>query len=255
VLIYSWNVNGIRALYKKEEFNILFNSDIDIICIQETKIHIDDIPEHLKKINSYYSYFSSAKKKGYSGVAIYTKIKPISVTELDNELFDDEGRALIAHFKTKDIEFYLINCYFPNSQENRNRLNYKLDFNTFIFNKAISLKEQGHNVIICGDYNVAHQELDLTYPKANINSPGFYIEERESFDSFLQRGFLDIFRYFYPDKIAYTWWSYRSKARSRNIGWRIDYHCVDKDFIKKIKNCKIHNEILGSDHCPVSIEI
>jgi len=250
--ILSWNVNGIRAVEKKGFIEWLKNESPDILGIQETKAQVDQLNEELLNIDGYKSYFMSAKRKGYSGTALYLKEVPEKIENLGCEEFDDEGRTIIAHFK----DFTLINCYFPNSQEAGKRLDYKLRFCDTILNKCNKLVEEGKNVVLCGDYNIAHTEIDLKNPKTNHKNPGFLPEEREWMTKYLDAGYIDIFRRFHPDeKDHYTWWSYRFKAREKNVGWRIDYHCVNETFSEKVLKAEIRNEVMGSDHCPVSIDL
>ena len=249
--IISWNVNGIRAVHKKGELeNLLLNHSPDILCIQETKANRDQLGEEILNIGSYTSYFqSSTVKKGYSGVAIYSKVEPIHVKDMEIEEFDGEGRFIEAKYN----DFTLINCYFPNSQEKGKRLDYKLEFCSSLLKYCNSLIASGENVVLCGDYNIAHREIDLKNPKRNEQNPGFLPEERQWMSTFLDKGYVDVFRNFYPEEEKYTWWSYRFGAREKNIGWRIDYHCVNSAFLDKVKDVKILDEIMGSDHCPVSI--
>jgi exodeoxyribonuclease-3 len=250
--ILSWNVNGIRAVAKKGFIDWLKNESPDILAIQETKAQIDQLDDELINIDGYKSHFMSATRKGYSGTALYLKEVPESVENLGCEEFDDEGRTIIAHFKN----FTLINCYFPNSQEEGKRLDYKIEFCDAILNKCNELVSSGKNVVLCGDYNIAHTEIDLKNPKTNQKNPGFLPEEREWMTKYLDAGYADVFRRFHPDeKDHYTWWSYRFSAREKNVGWRIDYHCVNEDFFKKVIRSEIRNDVMGSDHCPVSIEL
>jgi len=252
--IISWNVNGIRAVEKRGFFDWLKQEDPDIICLNETKAE----PGQLSPIfidppgTSYSSFWASAKKRGYSGVAIYTKTKPEKVRYLGIPEFDDEGRVLIADYK----DFTLIAAYFPNSQDERKRLPYKLAFNDAMLKLCNSIVKKGRHFLLCGDYNVAHTPIDIARPKQNENSAGYLPEERAWMTSFLEAGHVDTFRHFHPDETGhYTWWSYMGQARAKNIGWRIDYHCVDKGFLPRVKSSIIRPEILGSDHCPVEIEI
>lgn len=250
--ILSWNVNGIRAVEKKGFIDWLLDANPDMLAIQETKAQEDQLSEGLKNIDGYRSYFISAEKKGYSGTALYTKKEPLSVESLGVPEFDAEGRTLIAHFEN----FTLINCYFPNSQSEGARLDYKLGFNKAILEKCNELVAAGKNVVLCGDYNVAHTEIDLKNPKTNTKNPGFLPEEREWMSSFLAAGYRDIFREQHPDeKDHYSWWSYRMNARARNIGWRIDYLCVNDSFGDSCGEAKILADVMGSDHCPVSLVI
>lgn len=250
--IYSWNVNGIRAIQKKGFLEWMEKEAPDILCIQETKVQLHQINEDLSKVNGYEAYWSCAERKGYSGVAVYTKFKPISVQYgIGIERFDSEGRILVLEYDS----FILLNIYFPNGQKNEERLQYKLAFYDAILEYCEELKNQGKKLVITGDYNTAHQAIDLKNPKENQNYSGFLPIERAWIDKFIQHGYIDVFRYLYPDKIEYTWWSYRFKARERNAGWRIDYHFVSDNFIKDIKDIEIRSDIMGSDHCPVVLEI
>ncbi|MCL2764958.1 MAG: exodeoxyribonuclease III [Treponema sp.] len=252
--IISWNVNGIRAVEKRGFFEWLKKENPDIICINETKAE----PGQLSAVfinppgTSYSSFWASAKKKGYSGVAIYTKKKPDDVRFLGIPEFDEEGRVLIAEYK----DFSLIAAYFPNSQDEGKRLSYKLAFNDAILKLCNSIVKKGRHFLLCGDYNVAHTPIDLARPKQNEKSAGYLPEERAWMDSFLAAGHVDTFRHFHPGETGhYSWWSYRSRAREENIGWRIDYHCVDRDLLPKVKSSIIRPDVTGSDHCPVEIEI
>jgi len=252
--IISWNVNGIRAVEKRGFFDWLKNEDPDIMCLNETKAE----PGQLSPVfinphgTTYSSYWASAKKRGYSGVAIYSKTKPQNVRFLGISEFDDEGRVLVADYK----DFTLIAAYFPNSQDERKRLPYKLSFNDAMLKLCKSIVKSGRHFLLCGDYNVAHTPIDIARPKQNENSAGYLPEERAWMDSFLAAGYIDTFRHFHPEETGhYTWWSYMGQARAKNIGWRIDYHCVDKSFLPKVKSSIIRPEIEGSDHCPVEIEL
>ncbi len=246
----SWNVNGIRAIEKKGFIDIVQELAPDVIGIQETKAQPDQLSDKLKNIPGYQSYFHSAEKKGYSGVAFYSKIKPQQVIYgIGIEEFDSEGRVITLEFK----DHYLINIYFPNSGDKLKRIDYKLRFNNALLNFAKEL-EKNKSVILCGDFNVAHKEIDLKNPKNNVKNAGFTPEERAWMDTFLKAGFIDTFRKFNKEPENYTWWSYRFSARAKNIGWRIDYFCVSKKAEKRIKNAAILKDVLGSDHCPVSLD-
>lgn len=250
--IYSWNVNGIRAIHKKGELvNFIDSYQPDILCIQETKAQKEQLDEEILEINNYHAYIESADKKGYSGVMVYTKDKALSVRNMDNELFDSEGRYIELEFR----DFTLINCYFPNSQTKGKRLDYKIAFNLALQARIKELVDLGKNVVLCGDYNVAHNEIDLKNPKTNTKNAGFLPEEREWMTDFLNMGMVDTFRYIHDDKVKYSWWSYRMAARERNIGWRIDYFCINQALVTKLKDADILNDVFGSDHCPVMIEL
>lgn len=250
--IYSWNVNGLRAVAKKNFLEWIGKENPDILCIQETKLQENQLEDNIKNVEGYYSYFSFAQKKGYSGVATYTKEEPISVKHgIGIEKFDLEGRILITEFE----DFTLLNIYFPNGQRDEERLQYKLDFYEALFNYCDELFEEGKKLVICGDYNTAHNEIDLKNPKANEKASGFLRIERDWLDKIIERGYTDTFRNMNPDKIKYSWWSYRFKARERNAGWRIDYHFVSNNLLDRVENTEILNEVYGSDHCPVMLEL
>jgi len=252
--IISWNVNGIRAVEKRGFFEWLKKENADIVCLNETKAGPGQLsPIFINPVGTTYtSYWASAKKKGYSGVAIYTKTKPQEVRFLGKAEFDEEGRVLIADYK----DFTLIAAYFPNSQDEGRRLDYKLKFNDAILKLCNSIVKKERHFLLCGDFNVAHTSIDLARPKANEKNAGYLPEERAWMDKFLAAGHIDTFRHFHPgEKDHYTWWSYMGQARAKNIGWRIDYHCVDKGFLPKVKSSIIRPEVEGSDHCPVEINI
>ena len=247
--LISWNVNGIRACINKG-FKDFFNEiDADIFCIQETKCQKDQIDLEFK---GYTSYWNSAEKKGYSGTAIFTKQKPISVTYgIGIEEHDKEGRVITLEFE----KFYMINIYTPNSKRELERLEYRQIWEDEIRKYMLKLNEN-KPVIMCGDLNVAHKEIDLKNPKTNRHNAGFTDEERNKMTELLDAGFVDTFRVLYPEKEnAYSWWSYMGHAREKNVGWRIDYFIVSKSIEDKIKEATIYSEILGSDHCPVGLEI
>lgn len=245
----SWNVNGLRACVTKGFLDFFNNIDADIFSIQETKLQEGQIT---LDINGYYQYWNYAEKKGYSGVAIFSKKEPLKVTYgLNIEEHNNEGRLITLEFEN----FYYITAYVPNSQEELKRLEYRIKWEDDIKKYLNKLKEN-KPVIYCGDLNVAHQEIDLKNPKNNRKNPGFSDEEREKFQNLLDSGFIDTFRYKYPEKEdAYSWWSYRFKAREKNAGWRIDYYIISNDIKQNLIDATIHNDILGSDHCPVSINI
>jgi len=254
--ILSWNVNGIRAVEKRGFVDWIAKENADILCLNETKAEPGQLsPELLNppvKGMPYFSFWACAKKKGYSGVAIYTKEEPQDVHFLGKAEFDDEGRVLIAEYG----DFSLIAAYFPNSQDERRRLDYKLAFNDAILRFCNSLVKKGRHFLLCGDYNVAHTPIDIARPKANENHAGYLPEERAWMDKFTSAGHIDTFRHFHQGEPGhYTWWSYFGSARQRNVGWRLDYHCVDKAFMPRVKSSIIRSEVEGSDHCPVEIEL
>lgn len=250
--IISWNVNGLRAVYKKGNFADVLKEDPDILCLQETKSTPDQLPAEIKDPSGYHSYFHfPTQKKGYSGVAIYSKAKPLKVSrDLGIEAFDQEGRLIAAQYK----DFTLINCYFPNGGGAPERLRYKLDFYDYFLEYIDKLREKQPNILFCGDVNVAHKPIDLARPKENVNYIGFLPIERAWMDKLVSHGWVDIFRHFYPDKAeAYTYWDMKSFARERNIGWRIDYFFSSTEMLKRVESIEILDEVMGSDHCPVKL--
>lgn len=250
--IYSWNINGLRAIAKKNFFEWINEENPDILCVQETKIQEHQLVDELTNIEGYYSFFSFAEKKGYSGVATYTKKKPINVYHgIGIEEFDNEGRILITEFE----EFTIFNIYFPNGQRDEERLDYKLRFYDALLEFCNDLIKKDKKLIICGDYNTAHTPMDIKNAKANEKTSGFLPIEREWIDKLIENGYVDTFRKLNPETIKYSWWSYRFKARERNTGWRIDYHFVSDNLIKNVKKADILTEVYGSDHCPVMIEV
>jgi exodeoxyribonuclease-3 len=251
--IYSWNVNGIRAIAKKGFSNWLTTLNADIVCLQETKASPNQLGFDLTEIVPYETSFAFAKKKGYSGVVTYTKIKPLNIqVGFNEEKFDHEGRTLISKYSN----FTLFNIYFPNGKASAERLTYKMDYYNFLLHYLKKLLKTEKNIIICGDVNTAHQEFDLARPKDNQLISGFLKEERAWIDQLIALGFIDSFRALHPEeKNCYTWWSQRSGARVRNIGWRIDYFFVSDNLRKNLKKAEIHNQIMSSDHCPISIEL
>jgi exodeoxyribonuclease-3 len=250
--IISWNVNGLRAAAKKGFLDWLRREDPDIVCLQEIKAESEQLPEELRSIPGYQSYFCSASRKGYSGVAIYSKTEPLSVlTQLGVERFDGEGRTLIAEYP----RFTLLNCYFPNGKASAERLQYKLDFYDTFLDYANRLRNTGRSLIICGDVNTAHQPLDLARPKENEKTSGFLPEERAWLDRLVAEGYLDSFRLFHSEGEHYTWWDQKTRARERNVGWRIDYFWISADLRPAIQRGFILPEVTGSDHCPIGIEL
>lgn len=250
--IISWNVNGLRAVMKKDFIPWIKEENPDILCIQETKLQEETLDDEARNIEGYYSYFSFAEKKGYSGVATYSKEEAISVAHgIGIEKFDKEGRIVITEFK----EFTLLNIYFPNGQMSEDRLNYKMEFYDAILEYCNNEVSKGKKLLICGDYNTAHTPQDIKNAKANEKTSGFLPMEREWLDKFISNGYTDTFRYINPEMVKYSWWSYRFKARERNTGWRIDYHFVSNNLLDKVKGAEILNEVFGSDHCPITIEL
>ena len=250
--LYSWNVNGIRAAEKKGFLNWLDEVQPDILCVQETKANIDQLGSSLIKDHGYHTFWHSAEKAGYSGVATFSKEKPHFVQQgLGIDRFDSEGRVLISEHDN----FLLYNIYFPNGQKDDIRLNYKLDFYDELLPIINEQVESGVNVIVTGDWNTAHHPIDLARPKENVKTSGFMPIEREKLDEYIESGWVDTFRHFHPDPERYTWWTYRFGARQRNIGWRIDYFFVNESFVSEVEDAEIHEDVMGSDHCPVSITI
>lgn len=247
--LISWNVNGLRACVTKGFEEFFKEADADIFCIQESKLQQGQIELELP---GYHQYWNYAEKKGYSGTAVFTKEEPLSVAYgMGIEKHDREGRVITCEYQ----DFYLVTVYTPNSQNELARLPYRMEWETDFLAYLKSL-EASKPVIFCGDLNVAHKEIDLKNPKTNRKNAGFSDEEREKFSSILKAGFVDTFRYFYPDKEnIYSWWSYRFKAREKNAGWRIDYFCVSEVLNGKLKSASIHTEVMGSDHCPVELII
>lgn len=247
--LISWNVNGLRACVQKGFLDFLRSSDADVFCIQETKLQKDQIRLDLGDYKDYWNY---AVKKGYSGTAVFTRQEPLSVSYgMGIDAHDQEGRLITLEYP----DFYVITCYTPNSQEELKRLSYRMEWEDDIRNYLNGLKKK-KGVILCGDLNVAHQEIDLKNPKTNHKNPGFTDEEREKLSDLLSDGYIDSFRYFYPDKTdIYSWWSYRFHAREKNTGWRIDYFLVSDDLKDRLEGASIHTEIFGSDHCPVELVI
>lgn len=245
----SWNVNGLRAIVKKNFLEFFNEVDADIFCIQESKLQEGQIDLELP---GYYQYFNYAEKKGYSGTAVFSKEEPLSIhLGMGIEALDQEGRVITLEYP----EFYFVTVYTPNAQSELARLDFRMTWEDAFREYLVGL-DQIKPVIVCGDLNVAHQEIDLKNPKTNRGSAGFSDEERGKFTQLLESGFVDTYRFFNPDQEgAYTWWSYRFKAREKNVGWRIDYFLISKRLIERIKTATIYHETMGSDHCPVGIEI
>ena len=251
--IVSWNVNGIRAITKKDFFTDFEQINADILCIQETKATVEDTEKALSDITGYHLFANESKtRKGYSGTAILTKEKPLSVHyDIGKEEHDQEGRVITAEFNS----FILINVYVPNSGSGMKRLDYRAEWDKDFFDYCKN-KEKEKPVIVTGDLNVAHTEIDIAGPKENYNKTSGYTQtEIDGIERFLSNGFIDTFRHFYPEKVKYSWWNYRFKARERNVGWRIDYFLVTQGLKDRLQKAEIHNDYFGSDHCPVSLEI
>jgi exodeoxyribonuclease-3 len=255
IRLISWNVNGLRAVWKKGFLDSFHFLDADIFAVQETKLQAPQLTDEMKQIKNYKSFWSFAtEKKGYSGVGVYTNLHPKDVKYgIGDPTFDKEGRIIELVFDS----FIFFNVYFPNGQMSQERLNYKLDFYSSFFDYVNDHKKKGTPIIITGDYNTAHNEIDLKNPKANEKNSGFLRIERDWLDRVIEQGYVDTFRYFHPDKVKYSWWTYRFKAREKNVGWRIDYFFVTRNIIDKgwINKAFIDNDVLGSDHCPIGLEI
>lgn len=247
--LISWNVNGLRACLQKGFLDFFKEVDADVFCLQETKLQAD---QHDLELPGYYQYWNYAEKKGYSGTALFTKKEPLRVTYgIGVEQHDHEGRVITAEFE----EYYVVTVYTPNSQRELTRLDYRMEWEADFLNYIKKLEEK-KPVIFCGDLNVAHQEIDLKNPKSNRHNAGFTDEERACFGRVLENGFVDTFRYFYPDVTeVYSWWSYMFQARSKNAGWRIDYFVVSESLKERLKDAKIHTQVMGSDHCPVELDM
>lgn len=251
--LISWNVNGLRAVINKGFEDFFKEANADIFCLQETKMQVEQLDEDAKKIfDGYYQYWNCAEKKGYSGTAIFTKKEPISVSYgIGKEEHDKEGRVITLEYEC----FYIVDCYTPNSKRELERLEYRMIWEDEFRNYLLNLNKR-KPVILCGDLNVAHKEIDLKNPKTNRRNAGFTDEEREKMTRLLDSGFTDSFRFLYPNKEnCYSWWSYMGHSREKNVGWRIDYFIVSNSIESKIKESYIYQNILGSDHCPVGLEL
>ena len=250
--LLSWNVNGIRAIYKKGFLDWFKKENPAVLCLQETKAHPDQLVDELKNVDGYESHFSSAERKGYSGVVTYTKLKPLKVQRgIGKKEFNSEGRFIITEFD----EFTLFNIYFPNGKASAERLQYKMDFYDVFLKQCKKLLKQNKKIVVCGDVNTAHKEIDIARPKENSDVSGFLPQEREWIDKFLAAGFLDTFRMFNNEPDQYTWWDMITRARERNVGWRIDYFYASENLKKNIVSAAIHSSVMGSDHCPIELEL
>ncbi|XP_050308755.1 DNA-(apurinic or apyrimidinic site) endonuclease isoform X2 [Anthonomus grandis grandis] len=248
--ITSWNVDGLRAWFKKGGWNIMEYDKPDIFCLQETKCSDDKLPEEMVEVDGYHAYWCSSKKEGYAGVAVYSKVKPVNVKYgVGDEKYDDEGRCLTLEFE----KFHLVNVYVPNAGRGLVTLPKRLEWNE-VFKAYISTLDKTKPVIVCGDMNVAHEEIDIANPKSNKKNAGFTKAKREGMTDLLSSGFIDTFREIYPEeKDVYTFWSYMSKARSKNIGWRLDYFIISNRLMKKVCDSVVRNLVYGSDHCPITL--
>jgi exodeoxyribonuclease-3 len=251
--MYSWNVNGLRAIQKKGFLDWLQETQPDILGLQETKAHPDQLDDELKVIPGYHIYWASAERKGYSGVALYSRLEPKSVQiGLGIDEYDVEGRTIVADYD----DYVLITAYFPNGSRDHSRVPFKMAYKDAFLKYCNNLRHQGRSVVFCGDVNTAHCDIDLARPKENQNTTGFLLEERAWIDKVVEEGYIDTFRHLYPDKNdAYSWWAYWGKARERNVGWRIDYFFTTPDLVDRIVEANIHTDIYGSDHCPISLTL
>jgi len=249
--ILSWNVNGLRAAVRNGFLEWLHREEPDVLCLQEARALPTDLPPEVLEPKGYHAFWQPARRKGYSGVAAYVKKEPRRVDTMGVPAFDDEGRVQLLEYKA----FTVVNAYFPNSQPERARIDYKLDFCQAITKLCAALRKKGRHIVLCGDYNIAHEEIDLARPKENVNNPGFLPEERAAMTAFLKAGFVDTFRHFVKEGGHYSWWSYRGRTREKNIGWRLDYHCVNREFMPRVRDAYILPDVTGSDHCPVGITI
>ena len=250
--LVSWNVNGVRSAIRNGFWEWLATEAPDILCLQETRIHAGQLEEMMCHPPGYHAFWHSAERKGYSGVAILSQGEPRGVqVGFGQPYFDVEGRVLVAEHRG----FTLVNAYFPSGQRGQDRVAFKLEFYDALLRYCTGLREQGHRLVICGDYNTAHQPIDLARPKENVKNSGFLPEEREAFSRWLDQGFVDVFRLLHPLAEEYTWWTYRSGARGRNVGWRIDYFLVAEELLPQVQGARILGDVAGSDHCPVELAL
>lgn len=250
--IVTWNVNGIRAVLKKDALSAVLSWNPDLLCLQEIKARPEQLTDDQRNIPGYHIIWNPAERPGYSGVATLVRDTPLEVElGMVAPQFDVEGRII----RTRHPGFLLYNIYFPSGQRGRERVDYKLNFYAHLLETCDALHAAGENLIITGDFNTAHQPIDLKYPKQNKLTSGFLPEERALVQKYLDHGFVDVYRTFYPERVQYTWWTYRLNARQRGIGWRIDYYLISKGLVPRIKDVIIHEEVLGSDHCPVELVI
>jgi exodeoxyribonuclease-3 len=253
VKITTWNVNGLRAALNKGAWDWVQQEQPDVLCLQEVKARPEQISdEYQARFNSHHVYWNPAVKPGYSGVATFTSIPPLAVDYgIGREEFDHEGRVI----RTKFPGFYLFNVYFPSGRRGMDRVGFKLEFYSHLLDICDRMHASDERLIICGDFNTAHNEIDLRHPKANKKTSGFLPEERAWIDTYLSHGFVDIYRMLFPDRVEYTWWTYLLNARKNNTGWRLDYFMISEALVPAVNDVKIHSDILGSDHCPVSLVI
>jgi len=252
ITIISWNVNGLRAVYQKGFMQWFHRTQPDILCLQETKCHAVQLPAELCDIPGYTVHYSSGERKGYSGTALYSQPQPLEVTEgMGIPELDGEGRLIIARYP----DFTLANCYFPNGKASPERLRFKLAFYEAFQQHLAARRKRGERFIVTGDVNTAHQPIDLAHPRQNEKISGFLPEERVWIDRLLAAGYVDIYRHFHPDTVAYTWWDMRTGARARDVGWRLDYFLLDRELLPRVVSTTILKEVMGSDHCPVALQL
>jgi exodeoxyribonuclease-3 len=250
--LVSWNVNGIRAVVKKGFWEWLSTTGPAILCLQETRIQPDQLTEKMRSPGDYHTFWYSAERKGYSGVATFCIEEPVAIWKgFGQQRFDVEGRVIV----TQHPDFTLLNAYFPSGRRGQERVAYKIEFYDALLNYCLDLQAQGHKLIVCGDFNTAHQPIDLARPRQNKKTSGFLPEERDALGRWLERGFVDVFRYLHPNSEEYTWWTYRYDARARNVGWRIDYFLVAQALMPCIQDARLLGDIAGSDHCPIELQL
>jgi len=250
--LVSWNVNGVRSAINKGFWDWLAIANPDIVCLQETRIQPAQLTDEMRTPSGYQAFWHNGERKGYSGVATFCREEPLAVREgFGNPEFDVEGRVLI----TEHPGFTLVNAYFPSGRRGHERVEYKIRFYEALLGYCTGLRQQGHSLIVCGDYNTAHQPIDLARPSQNKKTSGFLPEEREALGRWLERGFVDIYRLRHPEAEQYTWWTYRFKARERNVGWRIDYFLVTEDLVPYVQDASILGSVSGSDHCPIELQL
>ncbi|OGO31032.1 MAG: exodeoxyribonuclease III [Chloroflexi bacterium RBG_16_56_11] len=251
IRLLSWNVNGIRALTRKGFFEWLARDTPDVLCLQETKVHPDQVNTDLRVPPGYHTYWNSPERKGHGGVALFSKMEPLNLRYDFDSKFDVEGRVIIAEY----ADFTLFNVYFPNGKQGPERLRYKMKFYDVFLDYADALKSAGKRLVICGDVNTAHKEIDIARPKENSKVSGFLPEERAWIDIFITHGYVDTFRHFHQEPNQYTWWDIKTGARARNVGWRIDYFFVSENLLPSVTGGFIESDVMGSDHCPIGITL
>ena len=252
MLITNWNINGFRAILKKGALDWVPRVEPDILCLQEIKVQLDQLDDGEATLDGYQSVWNPAERKGYSGVTTFYKPEPVKIKKgIGEQEFDVEGRVIQMNYP----DFVLFNIYFPNGGQDNKRVPYKLAFYENLLKLCDDFHKAGEKIIITGDFNTAHQEIDLANPKANEKNTGFLPEEREWIDRYLEHGFVDVYRNLYPEREVYTWWTYRFNSRERDIGWRLDYFLVSETLMEKVEDVIVHSDIMGSDHCPVSLNL